>query len=72
MIPVTIDTVAESLYRAYGDEALWKNFQGQPMPHWDQLPDHIRKSWKAVAREAHRLHVAGYLALVEPEKKRRP
>lgn len=37
-------------YEAYGAEAGWKNYQGLPMPRWDELPEGIRLSWKAAAR----------------------
>mgnify|MGYP003152360651 FL=1 len=38
---------AEEAYNAYAKEANWKNYQGLPMPHWLQLPDHIQRSWIA-------------------------
>lgn len=44
--------LAEGCYRAYGDQANWRNFLGHPMPAWDDLPDHIRDCWEAVARFA--------------------
>lgn len=32
-------------YEAYGDEAAWKAYNGEPMPQWDELPQHIRTRW---------------------------
>lgn len=64
MQEVTTETVAKSLYEAYGLSADWKNYQGLPMPSWDQLTEAIRGHWTASAREALRLHTAGYLKLV--------
>lgn len=64
MEPITIEKVARSLYGAYGESAGWKNYQGLPMPRWEDLTDAIRGHWIASAREALRLHQSGYLALV--------
>lgn len=38
---------AHSAYKAYGEEAGWKNFRGDPMPAWEDLPENIRKYWAA-------------------------
>ncbi len=43
------EPVARLLYRAYGESAEWKNYRGDPMPEWDELPDAIREHWSAVA-----------------------
>lgn len=37
-------------YDAYGAKADWKNYEGKPMPKWDDLPQHIRDKWAAAAR----------------------
>ena len=37
-------------YEAYGDAASWQNYEGKPMPQWDELPIHIREKWGAAAR----------------------
>lgn len=37
-------------YNAYGDVADWKNYAGDPMPTWDELPEHIRVKWTASAK----------------------
>jgi hypothetical protein len=36
-------------YQAYGEWAGWKNYQGRPMPTWDELPDPQRHAWEAAA-----------------------
>lgn len=36
-------------YQAYGDKADWKNYQGFPMPTWENLPENIKGYWIAVA-----------------------
>ena len=40
---------AERAYKAYGDKADWKNFRGDPMPEWGDLPENIRTYWQAAA-----------------------
>jgi hypothetical protein len=37
-------------YEAYGDKAGWKNYEGKPMPKWDEVPQHIRDKWAAAAK----------------------
>lgn len=32
-------------YEAYGDRADWKAHDGEPMPRWDDLPQHVRDRW---------------------------
>jgi hypothetical protein len=48
------ETVAKALgrigYEAYGREADWKAYNGEPMPTWDDLPDHIHRKWSAAAK----------------------
>lgn len=34
-------------YEAYGDKAEWKNFSGDKMPSWDEVPEHIKEKWEA-------------------------
>jgi hypothetical protein len=36
-------------YDAYGDHANWKNYQGEPMPNWEDLPADIRLHWETAA-----------------------
>lgn len=38
---------AHVAYDAYGDFVEWKNFRGDPMPKWGDLPDKIRDAWRA-------------------------
>lgn len=40
-------------YEAYGNKANWKNYQGNPMPIWEDLPDNIKEYWKANAMAIH-------------------
>lgn len=42
-------TLAEIAYRAYGKRTAWKNYQGQPMPDWFELPATIQSAWRAAA-----------------------
>jgi len=37
-------------YEAYGDVTDRKNYQGLPMPAWDDLPDRIKAAWRAAAQ----------------------
>lgn len=48
-------SLATSLYKAYGDSADWKNFQGNKMPEWGELPDNIKKHWTEVANYVNEL-----------------
>lgn len=41
--------LARIAYTAYGDSTGWVNYQGKPMPAWDDLPDTIRQAWAAAA-----------------------
>jgi hypothetical protein len=36
-------------YEAYGEHAYWKNFQGDRMPNWEDLPDAIKLHWETAA-----------------------
>lgn len=45
-------TLGQIAYTAYGDTVDWKNFQGNPMPSWEQLPDIIQRAWEAAAENA--------------------
>lgn len=46
--------IAATAYQAYGSVTDFKNYQGLPMPSFEQLPAQIKKAWieacKAVAR----------------------
>lgn len=43
---------AKVAYRAYGATTNFLNFQGNPMPEWDALPEKIRTAWIAAADAA--------------------
>lgn len=36
-------------YDAYGQSAEWENYEGLPMPTWDELGKRIRGHWQAAA-----------------------
>lgn len=40
---------ASDAYLAYGAVTKYRNFQGNPMPAFDDLPETIQKAWMAVA-----------------------
>lgn len=42
---------AERAYNAYGKTTDFKNFQGNPMPEWSELPDRIQAAWKAAVND---------------------
>lgn len=46
---MTDDTFARIAYRAYGDATGGLNYQGLPMPAWDNLGDTIQAAWIAAA-----------------------
>jgi len=43
---------AKAAYRAYGATTNFLNFQGNPMPEWDALPEKIRAAWVAASDAA--------------------
>lgn len=44
-------------YTAYGCAVDFKNFQGDEMPLWRNLPQKIREAWEAAAEAAIHLRV---------------
>jgi hypothetical protein len=44
--------IARVAYAAYGDTVDHKNFRGDPMPEWDDLPPRIQDAWRAAANAA--------------------
>jgi hypothetical protein len=42
---------AESAYNAYGRFTDFKNFQGNPMPKWEDLPERIQGAWVAAVQQ---------------------
>lgn len=52
------DTVlAMEMYQAYGKSTDFKNFQGNPMPAWQDLPEGIQKAWIAAGKKARKMVV---------------
>lgn len=47
--------LAEKMYKAYSAFTNNKNFMGNEMPKWVDLPDSIRGAWKASAIEAQQI-----------------
>ena len=45
-----LDTLAREAYDAYGSVTDFKNFRGEPMPAFDNLPPQIQDAWKEAAR----------------------
>jgi hypothetical protein len=43
---------AREAYRAYGQTTDFKNYQGNPMPAWDDLTEKIREAWVAASTAA--------------------
>ncbi len=46
--------IASSAYRAYAASTGNKNFRGDPMPIFDDLPQAIKTAWEAAVRQADR------------------
>ncbi len=44
--------IAASAYRAYAVSTANKNFRGDPMPVFDDLPQPIKTAWEAAVRQA--------------------
>jgi hypothetical protein len=44
-----LTVLAREAYAAYGNSTGWKNFQGNPMPPFDELGDTIQQAWIAAA-----------------------
>lgn len=46
---MTDTRLAQLAYQAYGEQTDFKNYQGNPMPAWDDLGDAIQDAWLAAA-----------------------
>lgn len=46
--------IASAAYHAYAQSTGNKNFRGEPMPGWDDLPAAIKTAWIAAVKEATR------------------
>lgn len=44
--------LAKVAYHAYGQTTDFKNYQGLPMPEWDNLMDKIRAAWVSAVKVA--------------------
>jgi hypothetical protein len=44
------DQLTIAAYAAYGQSVGWKNFAGNPMPEWHELPERIQEAWRASVR----------------------
>lgn len=44
-------SIAESAYKSYAANTGNKNFKGDPMPEWNDLPIKIRTAWEAATRQ---------------------
>lgn len=49
---MNIQEIAKLAYRAYGEVTDFKNFQGNPMPEWEQLTPTIQRAWVAAVTDA--------------------
>lgn len=49
---VNNDVLAQIAYDAYGESVGWKNYQGLPMPSWEDLPPAIQQAWRAAVDAA--------------------
>lgn len=54
-----IGRYARDYYAIYCASSGGKNFQGNPCPKWDELPEAVRGHWKTVARRAMTLLIDG-------------
>lgn len=49
MTTTTPESRARIAYTAYGKVTGFKNFRGEDMPAFDDLPDQIRQAWERAA-----------------------
>lgn len=49
MATYNVEELAKQAYEVYGKRAQWKNYQGKPMPQYDNLPPTIKGCWEVVA-----------------------
>lgn len=52
---------AKAAYHDYGLTTDFKNFQGNPMPEWDALPDKIKSAWIASVKSTFRILRVSFL-----------
>lgn len=46
------------LYEVYGNMVDFKNFQGNPMPEYDALPEPIKAAWEVVASSSFEIELS--------------
>ncbi len=46
------ETITKEAYQAYGEVTEFKNYQGLPMPAWEDLPERIKLAWVAAVQRA--------------------
>ena len=51
--PIEI-VLAKRAYKTYGKAVDFKNYQGNPMPEFDELPEKIKNAWIQVIKEIDR------------------
>ena len=61
---------AAAFVEAYGEATGGKNYQGRPMPPWDELPEAIRHAWDAAVQAVLR-QTAGEPDHAEPSDEER-
>jgi len=54
-VDAPLDFYAKTAYNSYGRTTKFKNFRGDPMPAWDDLPEQIRTAWRASVGDVTRL-----------------
>lgn len=45
---IDFELLAKKAYHAYGETTNFKNYQGLPMPEWENLGEKIQKAWISV------------------------
>lgn len=63
---MTFIEYAQLAYAAYGKVTDFKNYQGLPMPKWEELPPKIQEAWVAAAREIVTLAITQPLHWIKP------
>lgn len=57
----TLTSLAEDAYGAYSASTKNKNFMGNPMPAWKELPASVKAAWRAAVTEVYRITMSGTL-----------
>lgn len=63
MTTTTPESRGHIAYTAYGRSTGFRNFQGNPMPNWDDLTPQIRDAWINAARVIWELATTGTAVL---------